>query len=339
LFLTALLYCSGGPFNPFSFLYLVHIALAAVVLRPVWTWSLVAFSGAGFALLFARHLATGEEHAQHMEMHVNGMWVAFIVGAAFIVYFVTRVTQSRDHLQAQLETTRAQADRAARLGSLATLAAGAAHALATPLATIATAAKELDRGLAATTPDLAAASDDARLIREQVERCRSILQQMAADAGAVGGDASRAVAARTLVEASLEGLGDAARVRLVADEANDGALAKVPLRPVAQSLRALVKNALDATPADAGVLVRWRVSGPSLEVTIEDQGPGMPPDVLARAGEPFFTTKPPGRGMGLGLFVTRTVIERLGGTLVLESTPGQGTRARVALPLVPAVQA
>src|SRR5262245_31724256 len=158
---------------------------------------------------------------------------------------------------------------------------------------------------------------------------------MAADAGAIGGDASRAVAARAIVEASLEGLGDAARVRLVADQVDDGVLAKVPLRPVAQSLRALVKNALDATPADAGVLVRWRVAGPSLELVVEDEGAGMPPEVLARAGEPFFTTKPPGRGMGLGLFVTRTVIEQLGGTLVLESTPGRGTRAHVALPLAP----
>jgi two-component system sensor histidine kinase RegB len=61
----------------------------------------------------------------------------------------------------------------------------------------------------------------------------------------------------------------------------------------------------------------------------------MAQPVLERAGEPFFTTKEPGRGMGLGLFLTRTVVERLGGVLTLSSEAGSGTRALLRLPLSP----
>jgi two-component system sensor histidine kinase RegB len=81
------------------------------------------------------------------------------------------------------------------------------------------------------------------------------------------------------------------------------------------------------------VTLRARVEGTRLSIEVADRGAGMAPTVLERAGEPFFTTKPPGRGMGLGLFLTRTVVERLGGQLSLESSAGQGTRARIALPV------
>jgi two-component system sensor histidine kinase RegB len=326
LCLTALLHLSGGSFNPFTVLYLVNIALAAVVLPAVWTWSLVGLSVAGFATLFLGG-ASVEQHAQQMQMHLDGMWVAFAVAAALIVYFTSRVSQSRDALRTELAAAREQAQRTAHLASLATLAAGAAHELSTPLSTIAIAAKELDRGLAAPQPDLTSAAEDARLIREQVARCRAILDQMAADAGTASGDATGVVPVRDLVAASLEGLADAARVRL---ELDGDANARVPFRPVARALRALVKNALDAS--DAAVVVRSAIDGPRVELSVEDSGPGMSAEVLARASEPFFTTKPPGRGMGLGLFVTRNVVEQLGGRLVLESMPGRGTRARLSVP-------
>jgi two-component system sensor histidine kinase RegB len=61
----------------------------------------------------------------------------------------------------------------------------------------------------------------------------------------------------------------------------------------------------------------------------------MTPEVLARAGEPFYTTKPPGHGMGLGLFVSRAALERIGGRLELRSQPGRGSVATLRLPLPP----
>jgi two-component system sensor histidine kinase RegB len=67
-------------------------------------------------------------------------------------------------------------------------------------------------------------------------------------------------------------------------------------------------------------------------IEVQDFGEGMDPGTLERAGDPFFTTKDPGRGMGLGLFLVRTLANRLGGRLVMRSVPGEGTLARLELP-------
>jgi len=333
LLLTALLFLTGGPFNPFSCLYLVNIALAAVVLRPGWTWTLVALSLACFGALFADHggLLLSRAHAQHMQMHLQGMWVAFGVAAVFIVYFVQRVKRALAARDADLAAANARNERHQRLASLATLAAGAAHELATPLSTIAVAAKELERELVRKGKHGAAAAADARLIREQVERCRQILEHMAADAGASAGEAIVPVLAGSIVEDALRGVADA-RIHVVIDDAARTRPLSAPPRAVTQALRGVIENARHAAPLDGSVLLRVRADANGCRFEVRDDGPGMAPDVLSRAGEPFFTTKPPGEGMGLGLFLTRAVVERLGGALELSSAPGRGTTTALVLP-------
>jgi two-component system sensor histidine kinase RegB len=110
------------------------------------------------------------------------------------------------------------------------------------------------------------------------------------------------------------------------------AAVELPPRAIGQALRSIVTNAQDASPADAPVVVRVTRDGERLRIDVDDRGPGMPPEVLARIGEPFYTTKPPGRGMGLGLFLARAVIESVGGTLKVGSTIGLGTRVTIAVP-------
>jgi two-component system sensor histidine kinase RegB len=331
LVLTALLYFSGGPFNPFSFLYLVQIALAAVVLRARWTWMLVLLSLACSALLFAVHrelTLDGNSHAEHMSFHLRGMWVAFGVAAAFIVYFLMRVTRALAARDADLTAARHAAAQQERLASLATLAAGAAHELATPLSTIALAAKELERQITGE----GALADDVKLIRAQVERCREILERMAADAGQSAGEGMAPVSVEELVKGSLVGL----RNQPPIDVALDGVAATtltLPRRAIAQALHGLLRNAQDASCGKGQVQLSAAAEGEWLRLSVRDRAGGMPPDVLARAGEPFFTTKPPGRGMGLGLFLSRTLAERLGGELRLESRLGEGTTATLSLPL------
>jgi two-component system, sensor histidine kinase RegB len=203
LLLTGLLSFSGGSFNPFSCLYLVHIALAAVVLSPRLTWILAAWSLGCFALLFVIPAwlpgSGGAPHAEHMRLHLEGMWAAFGVAAGFIVYFVQRVTRALADREAELVAARNLTARNQRFGALATLAAGAAHELATPLSTIAVVAKEIERQLQR-RPSSAETVADARLIREQVTRCQAILAQLAADAGQGTGAAIVPIALADLVD-------------------------------------------------------------------------------------------------------------------------------------------
>lgn len=334
--LTVLLDLSGGPFNPFSALYLVHIALAAVVLRAGWTWGLTGLAIACFGALFVDHLwfpSRGSElssahHPQHhihdVRMHLEGMWAAFALAAGFIVYFVQRVTRALAAREAELVAARAAAARHEKLTALGTLAAGAAHELSTPLSTIAVAARELERQLARTGAE-AATLEDVQLIRGQVARCRDILTQMTSDAGASQGESMVELAPAALVEEALEGLPDRERVRTELDERTREERELVPAHAFARAIRGVVKNALQASGPGTPVRLGLVREAQGWLLTVEDAGEGMTAEVLARAGEPFFTTKAPGEGMGLGLFLTRAVLEQLGGGLVLRSTPGQGT--------------
>jgi len=331
--LTALLQFAGGPSNPFTVLYLVHIALAAVVLRPTYAWALAALSAACFGALFALPSEAANPHAMHMnhmthghaemDLHLQGMWIAFAVAAFVIAYFVTRVTHDLEEQRRQATLAQARALRSEKLASLATLAAGAAHELATPLATIAVVAKELQRELAQT-----AHAEDAQLIRVEVDRCKDILEQMASDSGQSAGEAFRQVSVREVVDKSLDGLKDVGRVKVAIE--SDATL-QVPCTVFSRALRGLVRNALQASTTEVTVRATERTHELVLEV--RDRGTGMSPEVLANVGEPFFTTKPTGQGMGLGVFLTRALCDRLGGRFELDSKLGEGSTARVVLPL------
>jgi two-component system, sensor histidine kinase RegB len=327
--LTALLHAAGGPSNPFTVLYLVHIALAAIVLRPSYAWALAALAAGCFAALFALPGQPRSMHAHHashgpaeMNLHLQGMWFAFAVAAFVIAYFVTRVTHDLELQRREAALAQARALRNEKLASLATLAAGAAHELATPLATIAVVAKELERELSD-----GSSAEDARLIRAEVDRCKHILEQMATDAGESAGEAFHEVSLEALVEQSLEGLAD--RSRVIVERTATSQL-KVPRSVLSRALRGLVRNALQASTSPVTLRVEQR--GDEVFFEVRDQGTGMAPEVLANVGEPFFTTKPAGQGMGLGVFLARALCDRLGGRFELSSVLGQGTRALVVLP-------
>lgn len=335
--LTTLLLLSGGPHNPFSFLYLVYIALAAIALPPQVVWGLVSLAAAGSALLFVLpsyplHIHGGGEGL--FNLHLQGMWVAFTVAASFIVFFVMRIRGALAAREAELQQVRQNNERNEKLSALATLAAGAAHELATPLATIATVARELELALEHAEADLV---DDARLVRQQVDRCRQVLAQMSADTGATMADAFETRSLASVMNDVAEGLaqesgvlqfvwaGDAQAVHL-----------RAPRTPLRQALTNLIKNGWDACRA-AGVamtvVVHTECEHDVATIAIIDKGIGMAPDVVERTGQPFFTTKPVGQGMGLGVFVARSVAERLGGHLLFSSTEGQGTTVKMCLPV------
>ena len=328
LCLTFMLMLSGGPTNPFSLLYLVHITLSAIILTKRWTWALGALSTLCFGLLFLvyRPIPALEMHhpAGGPDLHLTGMWIGFGVAAFLVALFsgkISELLRQREESLLRMQTELARRDR---LASLGTLAAGAAHELNTPLATIAVVARELE--LFSTNQSIA---EDSRLIRTEVDRCREILWRMSVQGAQPAAQASESVEAGELLADVCREIQQPARLHI---EVSSVPLT-VPRRAVAQALIALTRNALEAGAPDSAVRVIARRAGARFQFVVSDQGKGMSSDTLRRVGEPFFTTKEPGRGMGLGTFLARSLAEQLGGRLMFESAPETGTRATFELPL------
>ncbi len=328
LLLTVLLGLTGGPMNPFSFLFVIHVATATVALPTRQAWAIAGLTVVAYRVLFLPSLV-GDPHALHtpgmMTLHLEGMWLAFAMTAGFVVHDVTRL---REALADEEAERRALAERARRLQALATLAGGAAHELSTPLATIALVASELTE--AAQTADLEAVRADARLVLEEVERCRSVLQHLSADAGAPHGEAPTERTIEALVAEVLVGIPQPVEV------AHDDPMAPGlwPSRTLSSALRGLVVNAHKA--GGPVRLATWRdEAAGTVTLHLDDHGPGLSPETAARIGEPFFTTRPEGQGMGLGVYLARTVVEQVGGRLSFARAPSGGCRVRVVLPLSP----
>ncbi len=332
LLLTELLELTGGPFNPFAVIYAVPVALAGLTIGRANGMFVGAVSVGGYTMLAYWHLTEqvpGHHRLNDFPTHLFTMWLSVALIAELAAYFVAQASNALSRREEQLEAMRLQAARADRLVALTTLAAGAAHELSTPLGTIALAARELERSASdrGTVPDLA---DDARLIRTEVDRCRAILDQMSGRAGGSAVDEPEWFAA-SAVEDDLRARVTDGRISRLHVHAPQGVQLFLPRNGLAQAVLSLVTNALDAGPPSSLVHVRIEAHDPWLTISVVDEGPGMSPEELHRAGEPFFTTKEPGRGLGLGLFLARVFAERVGGTLHLESAPG--TTATLRLPL------
>ena len=227
--------------------------------------------------------------------------------SALIATFIGRVIHAFRLHQTDLADARDCAARNEQLASLTTLAAGAAHELNTPLGTIAVVARELERSCEQGWATDAGIQDDAQLIRREVERCRTILDRMRlhidADSAAAGSSTPLAELCRQL----REQIGQDCSHRLVLDCPSELSAAHVPAPALEQALLVLLRNAFDASAPDQPVQFTVSRNQRNVRFEVRDQGCGMSPDMLRRAGEPFFTTKEPGKGMGLGLFLVRRV--------------------------------
>lgn len=325
--LTGLLALTGGVGNPFSALYLLQVALAAVLLGPAWTWRVATLAILGFALLFP----FTSEHVVHVGMaraHLWGMWAAFALTSVGIAWFVARLAATLRAREEELARLRRAAELQERVVSLAALAAGTAHELGSPLASIAVSARELEL-MASELPDPAIA-EEARGIRAQVERCREVVGRLTRRAGAPQAEPAEDVALSERWAELRRALPTRDAARITWETGLDLRL-RTPPRALSDVLDSLLRNALLAGPGP--VRVRAAVQGGALRLMVEDQGVGIPAALADRVGEPFFTTRPAGHGMGLGLFLARRYAEGQGGRLELDSIEGRGTRITLVLPV------
>jgi two-component system sensor histidine kinase RegB len=336
LCLTLILGLSGGPANPFSLLYLVQITFSAVVLRKLWTWALAVISSLLFGLLFWLSVSVPafHQHGENGEFspHLLGMWIAFATAALLISFFVGKLSTESRKKEREILLMQKRLARNDRLASLVTLAAGAAHEIATPLSTIAVTAKEIEHEARLRFHD-SRMEEDARLIRAQVDRCRLILERMGAQGADPFGETPQRTDLYQLLRQVKERFPeDEKRIEIQGSELAT-LTCVIPVRAAIESLSALVKNALDASSAEGRVRLHAAQAGAErVRFLIHDEGTGMSAEVLERVAEPFFTTKAPGKGMGLGAFLAHLFAQTLGGQLSFESEPGRGCTVTLELP-------
>lgn len=338
LTLTGMLWLSGSLQNPFALFYFVNIAVAGVILTPAWAWALwlcaviclVALLAVGQPLPALQQQDWLGGSSRWSIGHI-GLLISFATCGGVITYFITMLTGELKQREMELHAAEDERLRVRQLEGLATLAAGAGHELATPLSTIAVVTKELSRNVEkhALPPSVA---QDVALIRSELNRCREILDRMASAAGDAAGERLSQTTVEQFFHEVLLGLREPQRVQVHIAENAKKVTSLLPIQAAAQAVRNLVQNAIDASQPGADIQLNAEAADSKWRILVIDRGDGMTSDVLQRVGEPFFTTKEPGRGMGLGLYLTQNVLNRLGGKLVFSSRPGHGTTAEVTLP-------
>jgi two-component system sensor histidine kinase RegB len=332
--LTGVLYLVGGPFNPFSIVYLVGITMAAVTLGHRWAVTVAVVSSLAYALTFVYYspfqFSDPSASSGILALHLYGMWVALAAAGGLIAYFVGRIAAALEERERELTASRAAAARSERLAALFALGAGAAHELATPLSTIRTAAIELERTLADQSATPSDVTDYVSVMRREVDRCTTVLDGLSGRA-APASAADIGVSLSGLIADVKVRLGDGLSQRLDITLPIDPRPITAPAEPLCQVLVALVRNAFDASATDQRVTLRV-AQEPMFRAEITDRGRGMAPEESARADEPFFTTKPKGAGLGLGLFLARAFADQMGGSLRWRSAAGEGTSVTLELP-------
>jgi two-component system sensor histidine kinase RegB len=334
--LSALLYLSGGAENPFASLYLVPVVLAAITLPWAYTWGMTGVVIAAYTLLLRFNVPL-PQHAMggiagHMDMfslHIFGMWVTLALSAVLIAWFAVKMARSLRERDRLLALAREDSLRNEQIVALATLAAGAAHELGTPLSTMAIVAHEIRQQHGRN----AALASDLDILERQIRACKGIISQMLATAG----QARLQQAAREPLDAFVSAA--LAKWQLMRPGAalkyRQSGSAPAPFiaaeQTLSQALINLLNNAADVSPNDVEVDASWDER--QMRILISDRGPGITPDVARRAGHTVFSAKPDGKGFGLGLLLANATLDRFGGTVRLSGRKGGGTCTDIRLPL------
>ncbi|MDZ7710174.1 MAG: ActS/PrrB/RegB family redox-sensitive histidine kinase [Roseovarius sp.] len=338
--LGLLLYLTGGMNNPFSILIVGPVTVSASALTGRSTVFVGVMAIVIVTLLMQFHLplrGTDGAVLQVPDIFRFGNWVAIVIAVVFLGVYSRRVVQEMRTMSDALQATQMALAREQKLTDLGGVVAAAAHELGTPLATIKLTSAELADDLD-DRPDL---REDALLIRDQADRCRDILRSM----GRAGKDDLhlRRAPLTALVEEAAEphvDRGKRIRFRHGADGTDPATQPTVLRRPeIIHGLRNLIQNAVDF--ADQTVTVESRWSDARITLRIMDDGPGFAPDMIGRLGEPFMRRRgaapdprrPGYEGMGLGLFIAKTLLERSGADLTFTNgTDPAGALVEISWP-------
>ena len=326
--LAFLIYLTGGLHNPFALLLLTPVTIAATALSLN---AVLIVGGAAIGLVtmvaFAYvPLRTFEGFVLRVpSIFLFGSWIAIVIGVSFLALYARRVSTEIAAMGDALLATQLALAREQKLTDLGGVVAAAAHELGTPLATIKLVSSEmagdLEKGEPADTADLL---DDARLIGQQADRCREILRSM----GRAGKDdlhMRTAPLESVLEEAAEPHMSRGKTVHFDLHEHHGESLAQPTIRRTSEiihGLRNLIQNAVDFAAGNVWIEGRW--SADRITVRVIDDGEGYPGHLIGRIGDPFMrrrrsqqerARRPAYDGMGLGLFIAKTLLERIGAEL------------------------
>jgi two-component system, sensor histidine kinase RegB len=313
--LAGLLFFTGGLENPFSFLFLAPVLISATALPVRLTFMLGMLAVACASALVFFHLPLPWDSDDPLVLppiYLLGVWLSILVAIGVTSLYAFQVTEEARKLSDALAATELVLTREQHLTQLDGLAAAAAHELGTPLSTIFLISRELER----TVPDNGALAADLKTLREQAQRCRDILAKIT-QLSSTGAPFDR-MPLSTLIEETVaphRDFGVAIKVRIAVTGAPEPVGARNPA--ILYGVGNILENAVDFAREAVEVNAWWNTE--SIEIVISDDGPGIAPDMLKRIGEPYLSRRPSAdethgghTGLGLGIFIARTLLERTG---------------------------
>jgi two-component system, sensor histidine kinase RegB len=309
--LAALLYLTGGLDNPFALLFLVPVTISATILslRSTILLGLLALFCVSLLALFHLPLPWPAPGFELPQIYAAAIWVSLALGTLFLMFYAWRVAEETRRMADALAATQAHLSQERELSALGSLAAAAAHELGTPLGTIALITKEL---LHTQTPD-SEAHADLEILNGEVARCREILASLARDPSAGADPAVSKMTFGALVTDMAARYGVADTTVLVTAKASiDPPLIKRSPELV-QGLGNLIENATEFARTQVNLEFTWDED--QVELSISDDGPGFAANILGLLGDPYISTRPGSGRMGLGVFISKTLLERTGAHL------------------------
>ena len=342
--LALLLYLTGGIENPFAFLFLVPVTVSATSLTSRWTLALTAMAFIFVTLLANWHMPLPWKSADDFKVpvtYVAGLWAAILCGIGFSAIYARRMAEESRIMSNALNATELVLAREQRLSALDGLAAAAAHELGTPLATIALVAKELKREV----PTNFTHGDDIDLLISQAARCREILGRLS-DREQAADDIFGHVKLSVMLEDQVAPLrGSDVVIEIKCQEEGTSAEPVLKRNPgLSYGLSNILANAIDFAKTSVVVEARWTQG--TVTLLVRDDGPGFDQSIIDRLGDPYVTTRPgydgtaepnengQHEGMGLGLFIAKTLLERSGATVALGNLfpPAHGAEVTLTWP-------
>jgi two-component system sensor histidine kinase RegB len=335
--LAGLLFFTGGLQNPFSFLFLAPVLISATALPTRLTIALGILAAICATALGFFHLPLpwdGDDALELPPIYLLGVWLSILLAIGVTSLYAFQVTEEARQLSDALAATELVLTREQHLTQLDGLAAAAAHELGTPLSTIFLISRELEKAI----PDNSPLADDLKTLREQAQRCREILAKIT-QLSSTGAPFDQ-MPLSTLIEEAVaphRDFGIAIKVRIAVAGASEPVGMRNPA--ILYGVGNILENAVDFARETVEVNAWWNAD--TVEIVISDDGPGIAPDMLKRIGEPYLSRRRSAdeasgehSGLGLGVFIARTLLERTGAKVSFSNRifPDHGAVVQIAWP-------